>query len=267
MSNLFFRKKTCLSLIMVLFIFCFCAYASDEGFMEKRSTYFIVYYQKGVDQDFIKDIIETAEEYYNEIASNLGYYRYKFWRWDERAKIYIFPDQISFQKATNQPDWSGGCASYYEKKIWTYPHAAGFFDSILPHELGHIIFREFVGFDTYVPLWFEEGIASYQERSKRYAAKNVVKNLLSENKLLSIEQLSVIKSAQDIMNKAIAEMFYSESVSIIYFLISKYGSYKFAELCKKLKENRNFEKSLKQTYYNIKNLEDLQKEWVRYLSQ
>lgn len=267
MLTLFFRKTICFSLLIVLFFFCFYAYALEDDFLEKRSTYFIVYYQEGVDQDFIKDIIETAEEYYHEIANNLGYYRYKFWRWDERGKIYIFQDQISFQKATNQPSWSGGCASYYEKKIWTYPHATGFFDSILPHELGHIIFREFVGFDVYVPLWFEEGIASYQEKSKRYAAKNSVKKLLSENSLVSIEQLSTIKSSRDIINKDTAEIFYSEAVSIIYFLISKFGSYKFASLCKNLKENRNLEKALKDTYYNIKNFEDLQKEWIRYLNQ
>lgn len=265
--KMFLKRYIIFLLAITSFLFCFYVYALEKDFKEKRSTHFIVYYKKGVDQDFINDIIETAEEYYDEIASNLGYYRYKFWLWDDRAKIYIFTDQLSFQKETNQPSWSGGCASYHEKKIWTYPHASGFFDSILPHELGHIIFREFVGFGYNIPLWFEEGIASYQEKSKRYAAKNTVKELLSKNQLLSIEELSVIKSARDIIDKETAEVFYAEAVNIIYFLISKYGAYRFAKLCKNLKENTSLDKALRKTYYNIKNTQDLNKEWIRYLRQ
>jgi len=262
-----FKKRLLLLLLICSYSFYSLAYSAENDFIEKKSTHFIVYYKKSVDSDFINDIIQSAENYYNEIASNLGYYRYKFWLWDERAKIYIYPDQSSFQTETNQPSWSGGCASYYEKKIWTYPHAAGFFDSILPHELGHIIFREFVGFGDSIPLWFEEGVASYQEKSKRYAAKNMVKDLLSKNQLLSIEQLSLIKNADNIMDKDSAEVFYAEAVSIIYFLIHRHGNYRFAKLCKSLKENISFEKALKKTYYNIKNIQDLQKEWVRYLNQ
>ena len=263
-----FVKKNTIFLIAILsFLFCFYIYALEQDFLEKKSTHFIVYYQKGVDQDFIDDIIETAEEYYDEIANNLGYYRYKFWLWDERAKIYIYKDQASFQKESNQPDWSSGCASYYEKKIWTFPHAAGFFDSILPHELGHIVFREFVGFNNKIPLWFEEGIAAYQEKSRRYAAKNRVKELLEQKQLLDIEELSLINNPNDILDKDVAEVFYSEAVSIIYFLIEKYGDYRFAKLCKNLKENMSFNKALKNTFYNIKNTQDLQKEWIRFLNQ
>lgn len=264
---MFSKKALIFILAVIAFLSCFRIYAFDKEWEEKKSTHFIVYYKKGVDQDFIKDIIETAEEYYDEIANNLGYYRYKFWLWDERAEIYIFPDQVSFQNEMDQPSWSGGCASYFEKKIWTFPHAAGFFDSILPHELGHIIFREFAGFGRNIPLWFEEGIASYQEKSKRYAAKNQVKDLIAKKQLLSIEELSLVKSASDLVGKEVADVFYAEAVSIIYFLINKYGDYRFAKLCKTLKENVSFEKALKNTYYNIKNTQDLQKEWIRSFNQ
>jgi uncharacterized protein (DUF2164 family) len=263
--NIYILFRSILALV-VIFQLSFAALALEKDFKEKKSTHFIVYYKKEVDPDFINDIIDSAEKYYNEIASELGYYRYNFWLWDDRAKIYIYNDSESFQQETRQPAWSGGCASYQEKTIWTYPHAAGFFDSTLPHELGHIIFREFVGLYTNIPLWFEEGVASYQEKSKRYAAKNAVKQLLSNNQLLSMQELSSIKSAQDINNKDSAEVFYSQSVSIVYFLISKYGATSFARLCKNLKE-KGFNRALESAYYNIKDTDDLYKEWVRYLKQ
>lgn len=258
------KRKVFLSLIILVF-FCFFAYALEKDFKEERSTHFIVYYKDGVDKEFIKDIINTAEGYYEEIASNLDFRRYNFWLWDERAKIYIFPDKNSYQKETNQPDWSGGCASYREKKIWTYPHAAGFFDSILPHELGHIIFREFVGFENNIPLWFEEGVASYQEKSKRYAAASIVKESMSKNQLLTIDNLSNIKQPSDIVNSETAEIFYAESVSIIYFLINHFGKDRFAILCQNLKKSRTLNIALQNTYFSVMNAEDLYKQWLRSL--
>ncbi|MDD5006125.1 MAG: peptidase MA family metallohydrolase [Candidatus Omnitrophica bacterium] len=257
-----------ISLAVITFLsVSFYAHALNDNFQEKRSTHFIIYYKAGVEGDFIDDIIKTAEGYYDEIANNLGYHRYNFWLWDERANIYIFPDRTSYQKETGQPDWSGGCASYRDKKIWTYPHAAGFFDSILPHELGHIIFREFVGFEnSNIPLWFEEGIASYQERSKRYASTSMVKEFLSKNKLLSIDELSKVKSPQDIVNNEDAEVFYAEAVSIIYFLINNFDKYRFALLCKSLKENNSLDQALNKTYFDLRDSRELYRQWLNHLN-
>lgn len=250
---------------IISLILCFHLLALEDDFQEEKSTHFIVYYKKSVDRSFIKEIIDTAEEYYDEIANNLGFHRYNFWLWDNRAKIYIFPDKTSYQKETGQPDWSGGCASYQDKTIWTYPHAVGFFDSILPHELGHIIFREFVGSNRKIPLWFEEGIASYQEKSKRYAATNTVKELKAENQLMTLEELSKIKGAHQITDSELADKFYAQAVSIIYFLINKYGEYRFAILCRNLGENMSLDKALNETYYNIRSSDDLYKMWLREL--
>lgn len=260
--NQFLRKRTVFLSIVISLFLCYFSYSSENDFKEERSTHFIVYYKGGVDREFIKDIVSTAEGFYEEIANNLGFHRYNFWLWDERAKVYIFPDKTSYQKETKQPDWSGGCASYREKKIWTYPHAAGFFDSILPHELGHIIFREFVGFDNSIPLWFEEGVASYQEKSKRYAAISMVRELISKNKLMTIGELSNIKQPSDLTNQEIADRFYVESVSILYFLINKFGKYRFAILCQNLKKNMSLNVALQNTYFSVMNAEDLYKQWI-----
>lgn len=259
--------KIILLITVVIFSLGVNSYSSRDDFKEKKSTHFIVYYKSGVDTDFIDDIIKSAESYYDEIANNLGYHRYSFWLWDDRAKIYIFGDKASYQKETNQPDWSGGCALYQEKKLWTYPHAAGFFDSILPHELGHIIFREFVGFNSDVPLWFEEGVASYQEKSKRYAAKSTVKEALAKKKIFSMAGLSDIRSAHDINGSENVEIFYAQAVSIVYFLIDKFDNSRFAVFCRNLKEGMSFDSALDRTYFSIKDRRDLYKQWMRYISE
>ena len=232
--------------------------------IEKRGEHFIVYSQEGVDNDFVNDIMEAAERYYNEIADNLGFHRWTSWSWDRRAEIYIYLDKFSYQSQTNQPEWSAGCADYQNKRLWTYPHAAGFFDSILPHELGHIIFRESVGFVKTIPLWFDEGIASFQEKSKRYAAKGIVKDLLQQNRLLSIEELSKIASPHD-LDKQTAEAFYAQAVSIVYFIINNFGKNRFVIFCRNLKDKYSFDEALDKTYYQFKGTNDLYKKWLQYI--
>jgi hypothetical protein len=259
--------KIILSAVIISLFLPIPAYSIDTDFQEKKSTHFIVYYKKGVDTDFIDDIIESAESYYDEIANNLGYHRYNFWLWDDRAKIYIFKDKESYREETKQPEWSGGCALYQQKKLWTYPHAAGFFDSILPHELGHIIFREFVGFGNNVPLWFEEGVASYEEKSKRYAAKSQVKEFIAQNKIFDMSELSSINKPQDIYSNEVAQIFYAQAVSIVYFLINKFDNYRFSVFCKNLKEGMGFDQALDKAYYSIKDSQDLYKQWLRYVSE
>lgn len=258
----FFARSLIVCCVMS-FLFTFFSFlsAAEKKFKEKRSTHFIVYYKEDVDVNFVNDIIEHVELYYEEIAGNLGFTRYKFWLWEDRAMIYIYNDKQSYLRDTDQPEWSAACADYRGKKLWIYPHATGFFDSVLPHELGHIIFREFVGFGRNVPLWLDEGVASYQEKSRRYAADAMVKELIEKKQLLTFEEFSRISSAHDLQDASV-EAFYTQSVSIVHFLIGKFNQDRFVTLCRRLKEGMDFEEALDKTYYEFKGSRDLYKQWL-----
>jgi hypothetical protein len=89
---------------LIIFVFSFgpvFAGASDEWKQEK-STHFIVCYKNAPEQ-FIKNLTDRAEEYYNKIADDLGFRRFNFWLWDNRAKIYIHDNKEAYQAATGQP--------------------------------------------------------------------------------------------------------------------------------------------------------------------
>jgi len=243
-------------------------FAKDTNMSEKRSTHFIVHFHKDVDTEFIKNIIDAAEDYYDDIADALGFRRFDFWLWEDRARIYIYGDKESFRKATNKPEWSGGCANYENKEIKTYPHAAGFFDSLLPHELGHIIFREFVGTGRNVPLWLDEGVASYQEKSKRYAAKAMVKESMRKKTLLSMEELVSFGRATALTDQETIKSFYAQSVSIIYFIINKYGKNMFIRLCRNLKKNMSLDRALKDASFSkFRDTQELYDAWLRYIKK
>ena len=55
--------------------------------------------------------------------------------------------------------------------------------SLLPHELGHIIFREFIGLESNCPSWLDEGVAMYQEKLKRKDIKLKLRQALEEKGL------------------------------------------------------------------------------------
>jgi hypothetical protein len=254
-------------LIFILgFLFLpFCvAQAETNNWRTEKSTHFIVYY-KNASEDFAKQVADKAEGFYNRIADDLGFRRYDFWLWDKRAKIYIHNDAGDFQNATGQPAWSAGAAIPTSKIIHTYPYAERFFDTILPHEMGHIIFREFVGFyNPAVPLWLDEGVASYQEDFRGAWARDLLRHAITVNSLMDLNELANVNPhlMQDTHD---VNLFYAESVSIIEYLIKEFGKDSFVSFCQVLRDKKNLERAIASTY-PIQNLNELNQKWQKYLS-
>jgi len=258
-------KKYILSL-WFLVNFCAISAAQDNAVWNtEKCTHFIIYY-KNASPDFIKELIEKSEEYYNKIADNLGFMRFNFWLWDNRAKIYIYDDAKDYQVSTGYPNWSAGCAIARLKTIKTFPYAHGFFETVLPHEMGHIIFREFVGFDNNdVPIWLEEGVACYQEDLKRATSDAIVKDAIKKGILMSLDKLTyfVFVNREEKGNIAV-ELFYSESVSIVDYLIKGFGKDKFVLFCQNLRDKKDLDRAVASAY-PFSNTEELGLAWQKYL--
>lgn len=239
------------------------ALAKLDNWAVAKSSHFIIYY-KNASEDFIDGLIYKAETYYNEIADNLGFKRYKFWLWENRAKIYIHDDATGYQVATGSPEWSYGHVIPKDKVIHSFPSERRFFDTILPHELGHIIFREFVGFENNsIPLWLDEGVACYQENLRRPTAKRIVAQAMGTEKFISLEELSGfnIRSAD---NDEVVKIFYAEAVSIIDYLIKEFGEYRFVLFCRRLRDKRSFKDALSSSY-PFKNIKQLDRAWQEFI--
>lgn len=253
--------------LKLILLFIFAAYSlflrayAEEKWKEKRSEHFIVYY-KEVPEDFIADIIDEAEDYYKDITRRMGFVRYDFWTWNNRAKFYIYNDSEDYLKNTNQPSWSAGAVDYRGKIVKTYPQMSGFFDSLMPHEMGHIIFREFIGNKTAVPLWLEEGVASFQEKSKRLVADKVVRQAISNKKFIPLEELSKI-DIRNTTDREQVELFYAEAVSVVNYLISEFGDERFAWFCRDLRDGEKVDEALWR--FSMRGVSSLNKKWKDYL--
>lgn len=260
-----------------------------QNWQESGGDHFIVYYTR--DESFAREVLRKAEGYYVRIASDLGYPRFtEFWTWAHRVKIYIYPDRDAFQKATNQPAWSAGAADYTNKVIMSYNCGKDFLDGFLPHEMAHLIFRDFVGFKGEVPLWLDEGVAQWMEPMKREKMKEAVKYYFDNGALFSVPALVGldIRTVTGISNIGIdsipdkdgkrrklspggndtVNIYYVEAVSLVEFMIKRYGTGRFTQFCRELRDGKKMNDALNSAYPgSIGRIEDLESGWVKYVSR
>jgi hypothetical protein len=249
-------------LVSLCFIFSSLAFAKDWEMF--KGDDFIVYYRLNVSEEFAKTVMDSAEEDFRQISENLGLSRYQSWPSEKRASIYIYSDEEDYIKNGGQAGWSHGAALISTKTIKTYPSDAGFFDAILPHELGHIVLHEFVGPYANVPLWFDEGVAMYQEKAKHIGSMKVVQEALTKGQFITLNELTDMRLYSNSKRETV-DLFYAESASIVHFMITQLGEGHFYRLCKELKENTRFIEAVPKVYMNIGSLDDLNKKWVAYL--
>ncbi len=258
------KKLFYFGFLFILFTHVLAYAVSDSEWKEQKSTHFIVYY-KDVPEGFLERVMENAELYYKEITNNLGFVRYDFWLWDKRAKIYIYPDRDEYLRDQQSPEWSGGIAHTDIKMIKTFPTNYGFIDTVLPHELGHIIFREFVKNNRSIPLWMDEGVACYQELTKRWGADKEVLKSIEDGRFIPIDSLTN-DQLFNIKDVNTVNLFYSEAVSLVTYMIETFGKFRFANFCKDLSDKIKFEDAIKKNY-PFRNAQELRESWVRNLKK
>lgn len=257
-------RKICCALI--LFLLFPVSGLKAQDWQELKGDHFIIFYVN--DQDFAGNVLRQSEYYYNRIASDLGYVRYSnFWQWDQRARIYIYQDKDSFLKKTGQPAWSLGDADYSKKEIHSYSGCIHFLDGTLPHEIAHLIFRDFVGFKGEVPLWLDEGVAQWEEKPKHEIVKALIKQLYDQKKLMSLSELTHM-DVRRVAETEKARDFYVQAASLVGFLIEKHGTDNFVQFCRGLRDGKDLDESLQFTYpTEMRNTEELERKWLEYISQ
>lgn len=243
---------------------CLAAGADEIKWDEYRGKHFVVHHV-GAGEKAI-EIANAAEVHYERIANNLGFKkRDGFWLWDDRVKIFIYPSGKEFRDATGSPQWAAGRAVYSRKEILTYIGSDDFLVSVLPHELAHLIFRDFVGFKGEVPTWLNEGISLWQEKPDSNWHRALASMLLLQNKLIPLEQLTSM-TMKDVEEGRRAHDFYAQSATLVEYMLVVHGPENFRKLCGQLRDGKTMEDALRFTYPNtIRSMKELEKAWKQYL--
>lgn len=244
----------CLLLVAVPFLWAQPAvdYSDFSKWQTVKSEHFIVYYYDKDHAVFSSQVLSKAEEYYDKIAYQIGYSRYSdFWTWEDRVKIFIFPDQMAFLYTTGQQVWSKGYAVrdsklFESRAIVTFKQEAGFTENLLPHEISHLIVKDFIGFDRALPVWFEEGVAQQLE-AVDLAQEQAMIYLAKSGQMVPFDvfaNLDIRREKEEIK----AAVFYAQSRSVVEFLVRVYGQDAFQRLCGNLREGMDFNQAFKSAY-------------------
>lgn len=272
---------------------CVCggAFAADTiPWKQEKGDHCIVYYT-GNDHRFAREVRYQAEKNYVRIARYFGYSRHSnFWTWENRVAIFIYPDSRSYINATQMPAWSKGMANYTEKYIATYIESDTFLEDILPHEMAHLIFRDFVGFRGEVPLWLDEGVAQWAELNKRERIQQLMQNYRDQGLVFSLADMmqidirQVSTAEQFRLRSAVADsrkhstvflqgnqlirLYYTQAASVVAFLIERFGIEPFAVFCRSLRDGSGLDEALTAAYGSrFSNVDELQDAWLEYVGQ
>lgn len=242
--------------------------AADLAWGEIKDKHFVIYYEAQKDKSLAANYLQRAEKYYQTIGERIGYSRInKMWTWDDRVQIFLFATQQSFSTSTGQPVWSTGYADrdsrfFKSKTIVTFVQEKEFGDSTLPHEISHLILYDFIPNSQLIPFWFDEGVAQMQEKDKLAMVDGIMKTMVRRNQHIPFSQFLMLDIRKE-KDARKAQIFYAQSLSVVEYLVAKFGVDAFGRLCRQLRDGKDFTQALLATYSGIfSDVNDLERKWI-----
>jgi hypothetical protein len=235
-------------------------YAAREKWIDLETANCIVYYRSN---EQAKLVAKRVEETLARVTAQL---EYSDLDWHQRkCKVFVFDDARAWseflRKSGAATEWAGGFA--YGPLREVYLHAGDpdqMLDGVLPHELTHIIHREYVREDTFLPLWLLEGLACANEFSGKDRRRALVRDALAADRLIPLDNLTAYR---DYPRGAEGQLFYSESLMLVEFILDRFGHEGLAALHKRLRKETEFDKLVKHAFKT--DAEDFERQWLEYI--
>ncbi len=249
------------------------AATTSDPFFEVASTHFRVRFTMEGERELAKGILRQAEAYYLKVADDIGYSRYEdLWTWERRVSIILYPDQYAYARFTGAPEWSRGHVSrdariFRDRTIVSYNGQENFSGEVLPHEITHLMFWDYMGTGRPTLVWFEEGLAQFEEKGKVDKVQQVMSGIVRQKLYIPFVSLQGMTLAGEKDNVKVS-LFYAQSLSIVVFLIQKYGIDAFHRLCHEMRNGRSFEEALAKAYpTSFRTVVELENRWLKHLSE
>lgn len=222
-----------------------------------KGKHFIVQHEGN--QSFATDVMRHAEDYYDSIVKLLGFKRLdNFWLWERRAQIRIHATRAMFAQRTGAPPWAVAKANLRKRTIDVCGTSSALLTSRLPHEMAHLIFREYIGFEGEVPLWLDEGVAQWCEWHTQRAEPPPLKEWIPLRDLMRMD-------VRKIDDARLVHLFYGEAASVVHYLVTVHGREKFTKLCRQLRDGKTLEGALRFTYpRSVSSMAALEREWIAW---
>ncbi|GAB1470573.1 hypothetical protein MASR2M66_14510 [Chloroflexota bacterium] len=167
---------------------------------------------------------------------------------DAPVDIYVYPNYDDMRDAVlYEPAWTGGQAySDFNVIIMGISGSDSTWDqNTVIHELTHIL----VGRNAFScigsrPGWLEEGLAMYSEGKLDSGMQSLLDQAIRSNNLITLRSLN--GGFSELPEKA--NLSYSQSFSVVKFLIETYGQPKMTELLAALRDAKSIDTALLEVY-------------------
>lgn len=212
----------------------------------------------GRDRAFVQEMMAAGLDglKYNEEQSGL--------KTDMPIDLYLYPNYDDMREAIlYEPSWTGGMAFPEHNVVimGTSGSDSDWNQSTVVHELTHVL----VGHLTFsclsiMPTWLNEGLAVYSEGGLDAASAAQLQEAIDADTLLPVRSLSA--GFSEVADKAYLS--YSQSYSIVKFLIETHGQAKMSALLESLKTGMAVDEALTSTYgFDADGLEDAWRQSIK----
>jgi len=214
----------------------------------------LTFHWYGGTRSFAEDMLGSAVESLERLGETAGIEA------DSPIDMYVYADTADMREAIlYEPGWTGGQARPDQDILLIgispdSPDQVAWGRQAEAHELTHVL----VGHLTFsclsdVPTWLNEGIAVYAEGGPEPAGDTALREAISADELISVRALSGGFSEHPDR----ADLSYSQSYSLVNFLIAEYGPDRLRALFENLRDGMTIEQALNGIYgFGLDGLED-----------
>lgn len=229
---------------------------SEHDWQTITSGFINLHWYSG-DQAFAQDLLTAAEIGLARLENDAGLHP------EQPIHLYIYANTDDMKDAIlYEPTWTGGMA-YADHDIVIIGISQRDLEwgrTTIAHELTHVL----VGHLTFsclgdVPTWLSEGLAVYAEGELDPASRSQLDQAIASDQLLSVRSLS--GGFSEIPSRAYLS--YSQSYSLVRFLIETYGQDSMNSLLIALRDGSTIDEALLQVYgFEVDGLENAWREAV-----
>ena len=203
------------------------------------------------DQTFAQELLDAADTGLARLQNDAGLQP------ENPIHLYIYSNTEDMKDAIlYEPSWTGGMAfsNHDVVIIGISQNDLEWGRTTIAHELTHVL----VGHLTFsclgsVPTWLNEGLAVYSEGNLDPASETQLNEAISNDQLLTIRSLSGGFSEVP----SLVSLSYSQSYSIVRYLIESYGQDKMNSLLISLRDGTTIDDALTKVYgFDVEGLED-----------
>ncbi|MDD5069210.1 MAG: peptidase MA family metallohydrolase [Candidatus Omnitrophica bacterium] len=259
-------------LIFLIFSFRLLAFSSDfdELGLGGRSSdgRFLVY---ASDYGLAKKISSRVRDIYNKVISDIGYSgafkgKYQIFVWDSKSGFMNFLRPRSF--GVNAENVAAVAIAKYSNGVATIAGYSSdrFFNSDLPHELTHLILNDIFGSAQLIPLWLNEGLATYEGDGPLGNEQRLfLREALSNQTHIPLAELFSLR--QYPLSGYKIKLFYLQSQSLVdYLLRTKPKQDSFDSFLRwYVVKGNSFPKAYLYSYGAQGGLKKLEESWINYI--